>query len=142
VSPVTSGAGMPVEAPSFSRDSILLPIERNAMTTGIVTLTTSTFDETVAAADKPVIVDFWAEWCGPCKMIAPILGEIADEQGDHLTIAKLNVDENPEIAMRFNVMSIPTLLIFDGGEVRKRLVGAKGKGQLLQELNEFLPTSR
>uniref|UniRef100_UPI00286AABCC thioredoxin family protein n=1 Tax=Roseateles sp. TaxID=1971397 RepID=UPI00286AABCC len=67
--------------------------------------------------------------CGPCKMIAPILGEIAAEQGDHLIIAKLNVDENPEIAMRYNVMSIPTLLIFNGGEVRKRLVGAKGKGQ-------------
>ena len=112
------------------------------MTAGIVTLTTSTFDEAVAAADKPVIVDFWAEWCGPCKMIAPILGEIAHEQGEHVTIAKLNVDENPEIAMRFNVMSIPTLLIFDGGAVRKRLVGAKGKGQLLQELDEFLPTSR
>ncbi|HEY0518854.1 MAG TPA: thioredoxin [Ilumatobacteraceae bacterium] len=112
------------------------------MTAGIVTLTTATFDETVAAADKPIIVDFWAEWCGPCKMIAPILGEIASEQGDHLTIAKLNVDENPEIAMRFNVMSIPTLLVFKGGEVTKRLVGAKGKGQLLQELDEFLPTSR
>ena len=112
------------------------------MTTGIVNLTTSTFDEAVAAADKPVIVDFWAEWCGPCKMIAPILGEIADEQGEHVTVVKLNVDENPEIAMRFNVMSIPTLLIFDGGEVRKRLVGAKGKGQLLQELDEFLTTSR
>jgi thioredoxin 1 len=112
------------------------------MADGIVTLTTSTFDETVASSDKPIIVDFWAEWCGPCKMIAPILGEIANEQADNLTVAKLNVDENPDIAMRFNVMSIPTLLVFDGGEVRKRLVGAKGKGQLLQELNEFLPTSR
>jgi thioredoxin 1 len=112
------------------------------MAKGIVTLTSSTFDETVVAADKPVVVDFWAEWCGPCKMIAPILGEIAAEQGDSLIIAKLNVDENPDIAMRFNVMSIPTLLIFSGGEVRKRLVGAKGKGQLLQELDEFLPTSR
>ena len=67
---------------------------------------------------------------------------LQDDRPDHLTIAKLNVDENPEIAMRFNVMSIPTLLIFSGGEVRKRLVGAKGKGQLLQELDEFLPTSR
>ena len=112
------------------------------MADGIVTLTTSTFDETVASSDKPIVVDFWAEWCGPCKMIAPILGEIANEQAGNLTVAKLNVDENPDIAMRFNVMSIPTLLVFDGGEVRKRLVGAKGKGQLLQELNEFLPTSR
>lgn len=112
------------------------------MADGIVTLTTSTFDETVASSDKPIVVDFWAEWCGPCKMIAPILGEIATEQAGNLTVAKLNVDENPDIAMRFNVMSIPTLLVFDGGEVRKRLVGAKGKGQLLQELNEFLPTSR
>jgi thioredoxin 1 len=111
------------------------------MAEGIVTLTSSTFDETVAASDKPIVVDFWAEWCGPCKMIAPILGEIAVEQPG-VQIAKLNVDENPEIAMRYNVMSIPTLLVFHQGEVRKRLVGAKGKGQLLQELNEFLPTSR
>ncbi|MCO5329802.1 MAG: thioredoxin [Ilumatobacteraceae bacterium] len=111
------------------------------MAEGIVTLSTSTFDETVGASSTPVIVDFWAEWCGPCKMIAPILAEIAVEQPG-LTVAKLNVDDNPDIAMRFNVMSIPTLLVFDKGEVRKRLVGAKGKGQLLQELSEFLPTSR
>jgi thioredoxin 1 len=108
---------------------------------GIVTLTTATFDEQVNSADKPIVVDFWAEWCAPCKMIAPILSEIAAEQAG-VTIAKLNVDENPEIAMRYNVMSIPTLLIFDKGEVRKKIVGAKGKGQLLEELNEFLPTSR
>jgi thioredoxin len=123
-------------------DSITFPSERTpAVADGIVTLTTSTFDEMVASSSKPIIVDFWAEWCGPCKMIAPILGEIATEQPG-ITVAKLNVDENPEIAMRFNVMSIPTLLVFEGNEVRKRLVGAKGKGQLLQELNEFLPTSR
>jgi thioredoxin 1 len=123
-------------------DNITIPSERTtAMADGIVTLTTSTFDETVASSDKPIIVDFWAEWCGPCKLIAPILGEIATEQPG-IIVAKLNVDENPEIAMRFNVMSIPTLLVFDKNEVRKRLVGAKGKGQLLQELNEFLPTSR
>ena len=114
----------------------------NVMAEGIVTLTTATFDEAVASSDKPVIVDFWAEWCGPCKMIAPILGEIAAEQGDNITVAKLNVDENPDLAMRFNVMSIPTLLVFDKGSVAKRLVGAKGKGALLQELQEFLPTSR
>ncbi len=111
------------------------------MADGIVTLTSSNFDEQVTGSDKPVIVDFWAEWCGPCKMIAPILAEIAIEQ-PAITIAKLNVDENPDLAMRFNVMSIPTLLIFDKGEVRKRIVGAKGKSQLLGELNEFLPTSR
>ena len=111
------------------------------MAEGIITLTTSTFDEMIASADTPVVVDFWAEWCGPCKMIAPILSEIAVEQTGKVTIAKLNVDENPDLAMRFNVMSIPTLLVFRNGEVAKRLVGAKGKGQLLQELDEFLPTS-
>ena len=111
------------------------------MAEGIITLTTSTFDEMIASADTPVVVDFWAEWCGPCKMIAPILSEIAVEQTGKVTIAKLNVDENPDVAMRFNVMSIPTLLVFRNGEVAKRLVGAKGKGQLLQELDEFLPTS-
>ncbi len=111
------------------------------MADGIVTLTSATFDETVASSDKPVVVDFWAEWCGPCKMIAPILGEIAGEQAEHLTIAKLNVDENPDIAQKFSVMSIPTLLVFDKGQVTKRLVGAKGKPQLMQELGEFLPST-
>ena len=112
------------------------------MADGIVTLTTSTFDETIASADKPVIVDFWADWCGPCKMIAPILTEIAAEQAASLTVAKLNVDENPDLAMRYNVMSIPTLLVFNNGEIAKRIVGAKGKGQLLQELDEFLLSNR
>ena len=109
---------------------------------GIVNLSTSTFDETVAGSDKPVIVDFWAEWCGPCKTIAPILGELSTELADQVTIAKVNVDDNPDLAMRYNVMSIPTLLVFSGGEVSKRLVGAKGKYQLLQELDEFLVSSR
>lgn len=112
------------------------------MADGIVTLTSATFDEIIASADKPVIVDFWAEWCGPCKMIAPILSDIAAEKADELIVAKLNVDEHPEVSMRYNVMGIPTLLVFDKGEMRKRMVGAKGKSQLLQELNEFLPTSR
>ncbi len=85
-----------------------------------------------------VIVDFWAEWCGPCKMIAPILEEIAGEQSDKLSIAKLNVDDNPDVARRFDVMSIPTLIVFKDGVPEKRLVGAKGKGQLLEELQEFI----
>jgi thioredoxin 1 len=108
------------------------------MAGNIVNLDSASFDETVGASSEPVVVDFWAEWCGPCKMIAPILEEIATEQQGKLQVAKLNVDDNPDLARRFDVMSIPTLLVFEGGEVRKRLVGAKGKGQLLQELGEFL----
>ena len=108
----------------------------------IVNLSTSTFDESVVASDQPVVVDFWAEWCGPCKTITPILTELADELSGQVTIAKVNVDDNPDLAMRYNVMSIPTLLVFPGGEVHKRLVGAKGKAQLLQELDEFLVSSR
>jgi thioredoxin 1 len=112
------------------------------MANGIVNLSTATFDETVNGAEGAILVDFWAEWCGPCKMITPVLEELAGELADQVTIAKLNVDDNPDVAMRFNVMSIPTLLVFQGGELRKRLVGAKGKSQLLQELDEFLATSR
>jgi thioredoxin 1 len=104
----------------------------------IVTLSDATFDETVAGSDTPVLVDFWAEWCGPCKMIAPTLAEIATEQRGKLTIGKLNVDDNPDTARRFDVMSIPTLLVFKDGQQVKRLVGAKGKGQLLQDLAEFI----
>jgi thioredoxin 1 len=102
------------------------------------TLTDATFDEEVKSAEDTIIVDFWAEWCGPCKMIAPILDEIATEQAGKVRIAKLNVDENPDVARRFDVMSIPTLIVFKDGEAQKRMVGAKGKGQLLEELADFL----
>ncbi len=108
------------------------------MAAGIVTLTDATFDEQIGSASTPILVDFWAEWCGPCKMIAPILEEIASEQAGRITIAKINIDEHPEAAMRFGVMSIPTMLLFKQGELAHRTVGAKPKGKLLEELAPHL----
>ncbi len=104
----------------------------------ITTLTDATFDEEIVGATEPVVVDFWAEWCGPCKMLAPILDEIANEHAGAVRVAKINVDDNPGVVQRFGVMSIPTLIVFRDGQPAKRMVGAKGKGQLLQELAEFL----
>jgi thioredoxin 1 len=108
------------------------------MAEGVHTLTDATFDEEVGATEGPVIVDFWAEWCGPCKMIAPILEEIATEQQGKVRVVKVNVDDNPDLARRFDVMSIPTLIVFNDGAPQKRMIGAKGKGQLLEELSEYL----
>jgi thioredoxin 1 len=104
----------------------------------IVQLDDATFDEHVKASEVPVLVDFWAEWCGPCKVIAPILEEIAEEQGDKISIAKLNVDDSLDVTRRYDVMSIPTLLLFKDGEAKARLVGAKPKAQLLQEIAAYL----
>jgi thioredoxin 1 len=104
----------------------------------IVATTDDGFETDVIRADKPVLVDFWAEWCGPCKMIAPVLEEIAVEFDGKLTIAKLNIDENPNTPMKFNIRSIPTLLLFTGGSVAAQQVGAVNKAQLKSFLDRHL----
>lgn len=103
-----------------------------------VTVTDGDFAETVLASTKPVLVDFWAAWCGPCRMVAPVLEEIAAEKAGALTIAKVDVDANPATARDFQVVSIPTLILFKGGKPVKRIVGAKGKAALLRELEADL----
>jgi thioredoxin 1 len=108
------------------------------MGTATTTLTQSSFAEEIATAEKPILVDFWAEWCGPCKAIAPILDEVAGENGDKITIAKVNVDENPDLARQFDIMSIPTMIVFKDGQAVHRFQGASGKAGLLQQLSDFL----
>jgi thioredoxin 1 len=103
-----------------------------------VTVTDSSFAGDVLNSDKLVLVDFWAEWCGPCRMVAPVLEEIGSDHSETLTIAKLNVDENPATARDFNVQGIPTLILFKGGEPVKQIVGAKPKAALLADLRDYL----
>jgi thioredoxin 1 len=101
-------------------------------------VTDATFEAEVLQAGKPVVVDYWAEWCGPCRQVAPVLEEIASEYAEKIDVVKLNVDENPAIAQRYGIMNIPTMSVFKDGQVVKEIVGAKPKSALLRDLAEFI----
>ena len=101
-------------------------------------VTDATFETEVLKNSKPVIVDYWAEWCGPCRQVAPVLEEIAKEHADKIDVVKLNIEENPQTAQKYGIMLIPTLNVFSGGEVVKQVIGAKPKSALLRELADFI----
>ncbi|HEX6470363.1 MAG TPA: thioredoxin [Streptosporangiaceae bacterium] len=104
----------------------------------IKAVTDADFEGEVLKSDKPVLVDFWAEWCGPCRQVAPILEEIAEENADKIRIVKLNVDENPNVPREYGILQIPTMNVYSGGEVVRQIIGAKPKAAMLRELSEYL----
>jgi thioredoxin 1 len=108
------------------------------MSEDILPVTDGTFEEEVINSQLPVLVDFWAVWCGPCKMVAPILEDLAQNYGDKLKVVKLNVDENREVPAKYGIMSIPTLLLFKGGEVKETIIGALPKSQIVQTVTKHL----
>ena len=115
-------------------------LTRGATTRGANTkiVTDASFAVDVLQSDKPVLVDFWAEWCGPCKMVAPVLEEIAGDHADKISIVKVNIDENPGAARDYSIMSIPTMAVFQGGKLVKSIVGAKPKAAILRDLEPYL----
>ena len=104
-------------------------------------VTDGDFEERVLGSEIPVLVDFWAEWCVPCHMVSPVVEEIGRDKGETLQVAKLNIDDNPEVTRRFGVMSIPTLMLFKGGQEIARVVGARGKDALLKEIDPHVPAA-
>ena len=108
------------------------------MGAGTRTVTDASFESDVLQSGKPVLVDYWADWCGPCRQVGPVLEEIATEYGDKIDIVKVNVDKNPQVVQIYGIMNIPTLAVFKDGQVVKEIVGAKPKSALLAELEEFL----
>lgn len=108
------------------------------MPTAVIELSSATFDEEIFRTDEPALVEFWAEWCPPCKVLAPILDEIHAELGERLRVYKVNSDEHHALSARFEVLAVPTTLVFAGGELRQRLVGARSKARLLEEVDRAL----